>query len=81
MIIPDKYLNLRSSLLNVSAHVLNEFKNMKVMTYLEVEASITKKLGEDVKYIYPYALSFLFLLNKIEYNSYSDTLKLKDENK
>ncbi|MDP3111453.1 MAG: hypothetical protein Q8M71_05060 [Thermodesulfovibrionales bacterium] len=77
MITPDKYLDLKHSLINVSACVIKDLQRIKVLSYSELENEICKLLGEDTKYIFPYALNFLFLLDKIEYNKNIDSLSIK----
>jgi hypothetical protein len=77
MITPDKYFDLKNSVINVSASIIRALQKINVLTYDELETEIHKTLGEDSKHIFPYALNFLFLLNKIEYNNsiYSFTIK------
>ena len=77
MITPDKYFDLKNSVINVSASIIRALQKINVLTYDELEMEIHKTLGEDSKYIFPYALNFLFLLNKIEYNNsiYSFSIK------
>lgn len=77
MITPDKYFDLKNSVINVSASIIRALQKINVLTYDELEMEIHKTLGEDSRYIFPYALNFLFLLNKIEYNNsiYSFTIK------
>lgn len=77
MITPDKYFDLKNSVVNVSAAIIRALQKINVLTYDELEKEVQKMLGDDSKYIFPYALNFLFLLDKIEYNStiYSFTIK------
>lgn len=77
MITPDKYLDLKHSLINVSACVIKDLQRIKILSYSELENEICKLLGEDTKHIFPYALNFLFLLDKIEYNKNIDSLSIK----
>lgn len=69
MITPDKYFDLKNSVINVSASIIRALQKINILTYDELEMEIHKTLGEDSRYIFPYALNFLFLLNKIEYNN------------
>jgi hypothetical protein len=77
MITPDKYFDLKNSVINVSASIIRALQRINVLTYDELEGETCKALGEEAKHIFPYALNFLFLLNKIDYNStiYSFTIK------
>jgi hypothetical protein len=77
MITPDKYFDLKNSVINVSAAIIRALQRINVLTYDELEREVHKMLGDDSKNVFPYALNFLFLLNKIEYNNtiYSFTIK------
>jgi len=77
MITPDKYFDLKYSVINVSTSIIRALQRINVLSYDELEGETCKSLGEEAKHIFPYALNFLFLLNKIEYNStiYSFTIK------
>ena len=77
MITPDKYLNLKHSIINVSTFVIKSLKRIRVLSYSELENEICRQLGQDVEYIFPYALNFLFLLDKIEYSLDIDSLSIK----
>jgi hypothetical protein len=77
MITPDKYFDLKNSVINVSASIIMALKKINVLSYDELEKELCKSLGEESKNIFPYALNFLFLLDKIEYHNsiYSFTIK------
>lgn len=77
MITLDKYFDLKNSVINVSATIIKTLQKINVLTYDELEMEIHKTLGKDSINIFPYALNFLFLLNKIDYNNsiYSFTIK------
>jgi len=77
MILPDKYLNLKNSVINVSAFIIMSLQKINILSYSELENEVCKQLGQDAKQIIPYALNFLFLLNKIEYYSNIDSLRIK----
>ena len=77
MITPDKYFDLKNSVINVSASIIRALQRISVLSYDELEREICNSLGEESRHIFPYALNFLFLLDKIEYNStiFSFTIK------
>jgi hypothetical protein len=77
MITPDKYFELKHSVVNVSASIIRALQKINLLTYDELESEVCKSLGHNSKSVFPYALNFLFLLNKIEYNNsiYSFTIK------
>jgi hypothetical protein len=77
MITPDKYLNLKTSLINVSAIIIQELQKVKVMPVNELEKRVCQILGEEARYSLHYALNFLFLIDKIKYEETLDSFKLK----
>jgi hypothetical protein len=79
MITPDKYLNLKTSLINVSAFVIKSLQKIRVFSFTELENEVEKNLGEEAKQVLPYALNFLYLIGKIEYNKSIDSLSLINE--
>ncbi len=77
MISPNKYLDLKLSIINVSAFIIKPLQKINILSYEELENEVIKQLGKEVKYIFPYALNFLFLLDKIEYNVNIDSISIK----
>ncbi len=69
MIEPHKYLNLDVCVLNISAFIIKELQRTNLVKYDELLGSLVSKLGEETKEVYPYAIDFLFLLNKIKYHN------------
>lgn len=68
MITPHRYLNLDTSLINVSYLILKELNRSRLLTYNELYDVVSAKLEEDISEVYPYALNFLFLLGKLHYH-------------
>lgn len=68
MITPHRYLNLDTSLINVSYLILKELTRSRLLTYNELYEVVSAKLQEDINEVYPYALNFLFLLGKLNYH-------------
>ena len=60
------------NLVNITAYLLKQFKRREKIGYDELLIAVKKELNEDAAEVYPYALNFLFLLGKIEYESKSD---------
>lgn len=77
MITPNKYLDLKLSIINVSALIIKPLQKINILSYEELENEVSKQLGKEVKHIFPYALNFLFLLDKIEYNANIDSISIK----
>ncbi len=76
MIKPDKYMNLNLSVINIGGIILKSLSRCPIQKYDDLENIIITILGEDAKYVFNQALSFLFLLGKINYQSSSDAIKL-----
>lgn len=76
MIAPHKYMDIEYSILNIGAIILTILKNRVYITYDELLDDVVLKYGEKSKTIFIPALSFLFLLGKIEYEQDTDMLKL-----
>jgi hypothetical protein len=76
MLVPDKYLDLRTCVLNIASSALLELMQYKVMSLNELSASIQTRLGEDARYNFLPALNFLFLVGKIDYDAKDDNIFL-----
>lgn len=78
MITPKKYLNLDYSVVNIVSKVLEKLISEKRITYYELKKYIKIEIGEKALENFPYAISFLFLLEKIEYISELDLIELHE---
>lgn len=76
MIRPHKYLDLNNNIIIIGAKILSAFKNNKKQRYEFVFQFVIEEMGDNSKYIFSKALSFLYLLGKIEYIEESDELEL-----
>lgn len=77
MIIPEKYTDFNTSIISVAAYIIKTIKDNGPMTYNAVLKSVQVPLGENSKVEFKNALSFLYLLGKIEYYSENDILELR----
>lgn len=68
MITAHKYLNLDLSVINISAILISELKGNGILTYDELFRFAVLMFGENAKEVFPYALNFLFLFDKIRYH-------------
>ena len=75
MIRPDKHTNLDFSVINISALILQELNAHYIVRYDELLTRLIDKLGEGVRENYPYALDFLYLVGKINYDQKTDSFK------
>lgn len=77
MLTPRKHLNLEVSVLRVSAILLREVKKRGVVELERMRSLVIKRVGSDGEFSFLPALSFLFLLGKIEYHIKNDTIEYK----
>lgn len=73
----DKHTNLSLSVVNVAGLIIKRLCRNGDTSYNDLLEALKKNTSESVKEVYPYALSFLYLVGRIEYISESDTFKLK----
>lgn len=76
MIVPNKHTDIRLSVPYIAGLALKEVTANGIIKYDELRRSITNSVGQNVGDLFEYAVSFLFLMDKIEYNQSSDTFKL-----
>lgn len=76
MITPDKYMNLNLSVINIGGIILKSLSRCPIQKFDDLENMVINIQGEDAKYVFNQALSFLFLLGKINYQSSSDAITL-----
>jgi len=78
MLKPDKHMNLDISVINISSYILSRFKRRDKINYDELLKQIKMNLDENSEEVFPYALNFLFLLNKIKYESKTDSFIINE---
>ena len=77
MITPQKHMNLDGSVLRVAALMVREIARRRSLEVEVLRKRIAKKTGSDTELVFLPALSFLFLLGKIEYHPKTDSLEYK----
>lgn len=77
MLKPDKHTNPKLSVINVAGLIIAHIKQNDIVGYTDLLNELIQQTSDNVKEIYHYALSFLYLLDKIEYISELDALRLK----
>jgi hypothetical protein len=75
MLTPTKHLDLEKSALRVASEVLAELRRHRMMRYDAVVRLIKRRTGDDSDSVVAPALSFLFLLGKIEYHAKNDVFE------
>lgn len=72
MIIPHKYLDLRTSVLNIASLCISRLKKTGSADFEALNNDVRSVLGESARFNLVRALSLLFLLGLIEYDSESN---------
>jgi len=75
MIKPDRHTNPDISVINIGAFILKQLNSFYDISYDDLMKKVIEAMGEGAKENYPYALSFLFLLGKLEYFEQTDSFK------
>lgn len=73
MITPNKHTTIKYSVLYVAGLILKEIIKSGVIPYSELKGTIVQVLGKEVGVVFPQSLSFLYLMNKIEYKKDIDS--------
>ena len=79
MITPHKHMNLDGSVLRASSLMLREISRRRTLEIEVLRERMTKKLGSDCAPVFMPALSFLYLLGKIEYHAKTDSVEFRSE--
>lgn len=76
MIKPTKYTNLDLSILNVGGMILKSLSSCSIQKYEDLENHVVSKLGDSAKAVFVNALTFLYAVDRINYQSTTDTINL-----
>lgn len=72
MIAPDKHTSIGTSVPYIAALALKQISASGVISYDDLKKYLVKQVGKGIGDNFEYALSFLFLLDRISYNRESD---------
>lgn len=75
MIKLDRHSNPKFSLINISSIILSELNAFYSIQYDTLMQKVINILGEEAKVNFPYALNFLYLLGKLNYEQNTDSFK------
>jgi len=75
MLTPRKHLDLDSSLLRVTSIMLKELHRRGAIEMTTLKQRVIKRIGANGEMMLLPALSFLFLLGRVEYHIQNDTLE------
>jgi hypothetical protein len=77
MLTPSKHLDLDRSVIRVASEVLIELRRRRMMEYEAVIRHIKRRVGDDGEAVVAPALSFLFLLGRVDYHSKNDSFEYR----
>jgi len=74
---PQKHLNLDVSVIRVAAIMLRELNRRGVVEFEKLRGVVIKRVGADGDLSFLPALSFLYLLGRVEYHIKNDTIEFR----
>ena len=77
MLRPDKHTNPVLSVINVAGLIIKKIKDDEIVSYNDLLASLKNQTSDSVKNVFHYSLSFLYLMDTVEYLPELDALRLK----
>jgi hypothetical protein len=77
MLKPTKHLNPEYSVLNISAQSLKYVERHRTVTYRDLYERLQNKYGDAIRPLFLPALSFLYLLGRIEYHAKNDSFEYR----
>jgi len=77
MLKPDKHTNPMLSVVNIAGLIIEQIRNNEIVSYDDLLSNLVNQTSESVKDVFLYSLSFLYLLDKVEYIPDLDALRLK----
>ena len=75
MIKPAKHMNLDLSLIRISALLLKRLYKKRIISIDDALSRLQQKVGEDASIVFMPALTFLYILGKVEYHQHNDSLE------
>ena len=77
MLKPDKHTNPVLSTVNIAGLIIEQIRNDEIVSYDDLLSNLVNQTSESVKDVFLYSLSFLYLLDKIEYIPAVDVLRFR----
>lgn len=77
MIAPDKHTDIKTSVPYIAGLVLKEVSANGIIKYDDLKKSVAKRVGQSLGDTFEYAVSFLYLLNRIVYNQSLDSFTVE----
>ena len=76
MLTPHKHTDVKYSILYISGLIVREMQRSGIIKYDDLKNVIIGQTGKEIGDSFEYSLSFLYLINKINYNQQSDTVAI-----
>lgn len=76
MLSPDKYLNPRLSVIYIGGLIIKTLKEKGMLKFDELLSLLTVQIDPRVKEVFLPAISFLFLVGKLQYHQEIDSFEL-----
>jgi hypothetical protein len=77
MLTPKKHLDLDVSVMRVAAIMLRELNRRGVVEFERLRGMVIRRVGADGELSFMPALSFLYLLGRVEYHLKNDTIEYR----
>lgn len=77
MLIPSKHLDLEKSVIRVASEIISDLRRNRMMQYEAIVRLVKRRTGDDADAVLAPALSFLFLLGRIEYHAKNDSFEYR----
>lgn len=77
MLSAKKHLNLDTSVIRIAAIMLRELGRKGVVEFDKLRALVIRRVGPDGDVMFLPALSFLFLVGKVDYHLKNDTVEYR----
>lgn len=75
MLKPDKHTEIKYSVVYLSVLMMKEIQQSGIIKYDDLKNTLTQKIGNRVNENFEQALSFLYLLDKVNYLKEMDSIK------
>ena len=75
MLRPDKHTDIRYSVIYLSGIIMKVIQESGIIKYDELKNAVIQKTGSKANENFELALSFLYLIDKINYQKELDSLK------
>ena len=76
---PSKHTNLHYSIVNISANIIKVLQECEIIEYNNLLDILKSKIGIDVGEVFISSLTFLYIMQKIEYIEELDSIRINDE--